>query len=163
MVMEWILALVAAGFTLVILEMFLPGIIIGVSGVICLITAVVLAFVHHGFSAGLWVATGVLAGGVLLTVLWMRNFTRLPFVKNIVLQDEISGTSVSAESGGQSLVGLEGEALTQLHPSGTVTIAGKRYDVVAESELIEQGSSIRVVQVEGSRIVVRTSEKGKNI
>jgi membrane-bound ClpP family serine protease len=39
---------------------------------------------------------------------------------------------------------------------------GKRYSVVTSGELIERGTAIRVVKVEGSRVVVRSvkPEKG---
>jgi membrane-bound serine protease (ClpP class) len=46
-------------------------------------------------------------------------------------------------------------ALTQLRPSGTANINGQRVDVVTEGGLIERGAEIKVVAVEGTRIVVR--------
>jgi membrane-bound serine protease (ClpP class) len=48
-----------------------------------------------------------------------------------------------------------GTALTQLRPSGTANINGQRVDVVTEGDLIERGAKIKVVAVEGARIVVR--------
>jgi membrane-bound serine protease (ClpP class) len=48
-----------------------------------------------------------------------------------------------------------GVALSQLRPSGTATINGQRVDVVTEGGLIERGTAIKVVAVEGARIVVR--------
>jgi membrane-bound serine protease (ClpP class) len=54
-----------------------------------------------------------------------------------------------------SLLGSTGVALTQLRPSGMASINGQRVDVVAETGLIERGTPIKVVQVEGVRVVVR--------
>jgi membrane-bound serine protease (ClpP class) len=48
-----------------------------------------------------------------------------------------------------------GVALTQLRPSGTAKINGQRVDVVTEGALIERGTAVKVVVVEGARIVVR--------
>ncbi len=48
-----------------------------------------------------------------------------------------------------------GTALTQLRPSGIADINGQRVDVVTEGDLIERGAQIKVVAVEGARIVVR--------
>ena len=48
-----------------------------------------------------------------------------------------------------------GVAYTQLRPSGTALINGKRVDVVTEGSLIEKGTAIRVVDTEGLRVVVR--------
>jgi membrane-bound serine protease (ClpP class) len=53
------------------------------------------------------------------------------------------------------LLGREGQALTDLRPSGTVLLGEERVDAVSESEWIEEGTDIRVVSSEGYRIVVR--------
>jgi membrane-bound serine protease (ClpP class) len=50
-----------------------------------------------------------------------------------------------------------GTAVTQLRPSGVATINGQRVDVVTEGGLIERGTPVKVVAVEGSRIVVRAT------
>jgi len=42
-----------------------------------------------------------------------------------------------------------------LRPSGTAVINGKRIDVVTEGPFVERGSPIKVVEVEGARVVVR--------
>ena len=52
-------------------------------------------------------------------------------------------------------MGREGEALTDLRPSGTVLIGEERVDAVSESEWIEEGTEVRVVSSEGYRLVVR--------
>jgi membrane-bound serine protease (ClpP class) len=48
-----------------------------------------------------------------------------------------------------------GIAQTNLRPSGTAMINGQRVDVVTEGPMIEQGAAIKVVAVEGMRVVVR--------
>ena len=48
-----------------------------------------------------------------------------------------------------------GIAFTQLRPSGTALIGDRRVDVVSEGGLIEKGTPIKVVAIEGTRIVVR--------
>lgn len=53
-----------------------------------------------------------------------------------------------------ALVGKVGVASSILRPSGNALIDGKIYSVVAQSSLIESGKSVRVVSVEGVRIVV---------
>jgi membrane-bound serine protease (ClpP class) len=53
------------------------------------------------------------------------------------------------------LVGREGVAQTLLRPSGMALLDGKRLDVVAESDMIERGSAIKVVAIDGTRVVVR--------
>jgi membrane-bound serine protease (ClpP class) len=53
------------------------------------------------------------------------------------------------------LVGLEGVALTDLRPAGTVLVGEERVDAVAESGWVEDGTKVRVVSSEGYRLVVR--------
>ncbi len=52
------------------------------------------------------------------------------------------------------LIGKEGIALTDLRPSGTALIDGKRIDVVTEGDYITHDSLIIVKSVEGSKVVV---------
>ena len=46
-------------------------------------------------------------------------------------------------------------ALSHLRSSGSAVINGQRVDVVTEGAMIEKGSDIKVVAVEGLRVVVR--------
>lgn len=53
------------------------------------------------------------------------------------------------------LVGVTRQRGDIVAPLGIAELKGKRLDVVAESGMIEPGSTIKVVAVEGARIVVR--------
>jgi membrane-bound serine protease (ClpP class) len=53
------------------------------------------------------------------------------------------------------LIGAEGIALTTLRPAGTAEINDKKVDVVSESEYVDQGSKIKVIRVEGAKVVVK--------
>ena len=71
-------------------------------------------------------------------------------------------SSLAGNSGGRSqppewsrLVGVTGEAVTDLHPAGTALINRKRHDVVSQGSYISKGSVLVVVAVEGNRIVVK--------
>lgn len=59
----------------------------------------------------------------------------------------------------QALMGLEGVAHTVLRPSGKARIEGRLIDVVSESRFIQAGDPVRVVQVEGMRVVVDLIEE----
>jgi membrane-bound serine protease (ClpP class) len=54
----------------------------------------------------------------------------------------------------QELIGKEGIAFTTLRPGGTAEIDGQRIDVVANSEYIDKGARIKVLRVEGIKVVV---------
>ncbi len=63
-------------------------------------------------------------------------------------------TGYIASAAREDLVGAEGVAATDLHPSGTAVLGGERLDVVSEAGFINKGERIRVVRSEGYRHVV---------
>ena len=52
-------------------------------------------------------------------------------------------------------LGAVGVCVTDLRPAGTITINGEPVDVVAEGSFVKQGSSVKVINVDGSRVMVR--------
>ena len=52
----------------------------------------------------------------------------------------------------------EGVVLSELRPSGSVEIDGVPVDVVSEGKFISKGEKVRVVKIEGVRIIVRRVE-----
>jgi len=149
--MTIIIVLLVLGTILMFLETFLPGLITGILGFLCWVAAVILAYRDLGFQTGNLVLGGVLLGLVIGVICWL---TFLP-------ESRIAGLFISRRTIGElgvdkpELVHCTGVTITQLRPSGTAFINGKRVDVVTEGALIEQGASIRVVAVEGLRVVVR--------
>jgi membrane-bound serine protease (ClpP class) len=74
-------------------------------------------------------------------------------------------SALTAKNGGQSqppewdtLIGLSGNALTNLRPSGSALFNGKRYDVVSRGDFIDKGTTVTVVSVDGNRIVVKCQD-----
>ena len=53
------------------------------------------------------------------------------------------------------LVGSRGMTSTQLTPSGKARVEGHLLDVIADCELIERGTEIEIVEVQGNRVFVR--------
>ncbi len=75
--------------------------------------------------------------------------------------DERTEAGYIATGSHDALTGKEGVACTPLRPSGTGLIDGRRVNVAADGEFIEKDSPIRVVEVEGNRIVVRKAEDAR--
>ena len=74
----------------------------------------------------------------------------------VVLKDTIEEKSTSlSDAAAQELIGLEGECLTALRPSGNADFDGRKLDVVSAGEFIEKGSRVRIEAVEGLRILVK--------
>lgn len=57
--------------------------------------------------------------------------------------------------------GKEGVALTPLRPSGAAEVDGHRLDVVTEGEFIRPGTRVKVLKVEGTRVVVKEITDGE--
>ena len=55
----------------------------------------------------------------------------------------------------KSLLGATGIAETNLRPSGKGRFGNELVDVVTEGDLIEKGKPITIVEVQGSRVVVK--------
>jgi membrane-bound serine protease (ClpP class) len=57
--------------------------------------------------------------------------------------------------GWESLMGENGIADSDLHPSGWIKVANQRVFVVSEGDFIEKGTQVQILSVDGNRIVVR--------
>ena len=148
-----IITLFVVGFLLLAAEVFLPGLIVGTIGLLCLVASVVLVFNDYGASTGMLAAFVV--GGLTVTgfVVWLNVFPRTFVGRRIMLfTRQTPGGSASDH---QALVGESGEAITPLRPSGTARIAGKRVDVTAVGDFLEQGANLVVVAADGMRVAVR--------
>jgi membrane-bound ClpP family serine protease len=147
--------LFAAGVILIFLEFFLPGAISGTLGVAALILSLFMAggnVMQMGVSILISVFFSVLA-----FIMMIRVFDKkLVLFNKMVLFD-----SAKKEDGYVSnvnrtdLLGMEGITLTILRPAGTAIFKNERIDVISEGGFIEQNAKIKVIKVEGARIVVR--------
>ena len=149
---EAIIVLVVAGFLMIAAEVFVPGLVLGTLGGLCLIGAVALCYASCGPLGGTVAFAALAVLSIILFFLWLRLFPHTPLGKKMMLNRSLrSRNSLKTED----LIGATGEAVTPLRPAGTAVIQGRRMDVVAEGGLIETGRKISVVAQEGIRIVVR--------
>jgi membrane-bound serine protease (ClpP class) len=145
-------ALVIVGFLMIAAEVFIPGMVLGVLGGLCLAVAVALCYTAYGpllGTAAFAVLAVILVAGFLL---WLKFFPNTPIGKKIMLHTPPPQQPAPASD---TSPGATGEAITPLRPAGTALIAGRRVDVVAESGMIEPGQKIVVVVRDGLRVVVR--------
>ena len=148
--MTTIVILLILGAVLMFLETLLPGLIAGIIGFICLLVAVILGY-GENFSTGN-IVLGVVVGGLAVgTWAWLKFFPESRMAKKFIAQRAVGDLGVDKPE----LLHGTGTALTQLRPSGVAQINGQRVDVVTEGGLIERGTAVKVVTVEGARIVVR--------
>ncbi|MBS4176289.1 NfeD family protein [Lederbergia citrea] len=145
------------GILLVAAEFFLSGGIAGLLGTVAIIGSILMAggnIVHMAISIIIALFLAALSIIIMVKVFGKR----MNIFKKLILTD-----STNTESGYVSnvnrleLLGREGITVTALRPAGTAQIDDERLDVVAEGSFIENNTKIKVIKVEGSRIVVRES------
>jgi len=149
-----IITLILIGTVAILLELFLPGGIIGILGALCLLGAIIKTFSEYGFNAGLAVTTGILVFTCIALYLWMKHFDRLPWIKPLILTQTVGNANSPDKN--HELIDKTGETLTDLGPSGKALIGNEKFDVIAESGYIDKGTPVTVVKANGSKIVVRT-------
>lgn len=142
------------GFALVIGEIFMPGGIMGVIGVIAVFASIIIA---GGSLANILLSLIIaIVVTVVVSIIFLKNFGYRGPLRKIILFD-----STNSESGyvsnltRQDLIGLEGITLTPLRPSGTMKINDERLDVVTEGGYVAINKPIKIIKTEGSRIIVR--------
>jgi membrane-bound serine protease (ClpP class) len=162
----------AAGVVLLVLEFFIPSFgLLSVGSITCFCLSVWMAYNASGAAAA-W-AMGILAPIIAACIIYigLKWIPRTSWGRGLVLRhpaDEgarekptVSETAYLPPQGGTdevalaTLVGKEGVAQSHLRPVGVALIEGRRVDVVTEGGMIDPGARVRVVAVEGNRVIVR--------
>ncbi len=151
--METVATLIVVGAVLLLLETVLPGMVAGAVGMLCLAGGVVMGYTTYGPRIGNFILLGVTSGLTIAAVLWVRFFPNSRLGQMFVTRRTVGNLGTDRPE----LLDQTGVALTNLRPSGMAQISGKRVDVVTEGSMIEQGAAVRVVAVEGLRVVVRAA------
>jgi len=149
--MAWVITLLVAGAVLLLLETLLPGMIAGVLGLLCLVAGVIQSFVVFDPQTASYVLIGVIVALIVGFILWARFLPDTRMGRLFTLKQTVGDIRTERPE----LLNQTGSALTPLRPSGTALINGHRVDVVTEGGMIDRHTPIKVVAVEGMRVVVR--------
>jgi membrane-bound serine protease (ClpP class) len=144
---------------LVFFEIFIPGGILGMIGALIIAVGLVAGFLppnSPAWGAGLLAISSGL--GLVGFYLWLKFFPRSPVGRKIILENDAKDWH-GFDPDQKKLVGTEGVSHTPLRPSGVAIIDGRRLDVVTRGERIPVNQPIRVIKVEGNRVVVTAIEE----
>ena len=164
-----VVACFAIGVALVIGELFLhPGTVIpGLVGALMMFGSLVWAMIDRYPSQPIWptedmlirpmmnLAIAIVGSGALIAVL-VKYLPSSPLYRRIALVSALpAGAGNTLPESARSVhTGMTGIAKTMLRPSGKADFDGHLFDVVSEGDFIEAGTTVRVVLIEGVRVVV---------
>jgi len=162
--------IVVGGIILILLELFvIPGTSIpAIVGINCVFLGLILMLMPGigvpDFSKEPWLAKNLMIAIIQILFAFIssalvfltigRYMPGIPFFSKFVLKTELQESKDLYLKNSHLLISKEGVARTSLRPSGKVEIDGNIWDVVADGAFIENGKKVKVIYVEGSRIVV---------
>lgn len=161
----WEIIAFIIGVVLIILEIFvIPGFgVAGIAGLLLMSIGLFLGlisdfrFVDESIFYDAIIQFAVILVLTLVIILIISKYLpKTNMWNNLILStniDSSAGYIVSDESF-HYLLNKIGVALTDLRPSGTCKIENKRVDVVTSGEYITKNSEVKVIQIQGSKIVV---------
>ncbi|MDX9912424.1 MAG: NfeD family protein [Phycisphaerales bacterium] len=150
----WGLGLLAAGVLLVVVELFVPS--AGILAIVSAVTAIagVVCLFRYDTTWGLIGGLFLVVGGPTIAAFGLKIWPNTPIGRRMLHGEGGEDLQARTEERlrGQReelarLVGLEGEAVTDLRPVGTARIDGRRMDAVADGAIIGAGTRVRVVSI----------------
>lgn len=155
--------LFAVGVIFVIIELFVVGAVIGMIGMILITISIVMLGNNLLLMLGNVIVALILS--IIEWVILVKLFKRkIPFLEKVILKD-----STNTESGYTShddrshddrshLVGKTARTITDLRPAGIITCDDDRIDAVSDGTFILRNRQVKILEVEGTRVVVREIE-----
>ena len=160
------LLIVLVGLVLLMVEAFLiPGFgVAGVAGIGVILWGLYMLLlpdvpvseeVYYSALTGLTIG---LIGGFIALILLFKMVTKTKFWTKLTSpgvesQDEGYSTSIGLED----MVGKIGIATSDLRPSGWALLGDRKIFVVTEGEFVDKDQSIKILSVDGNRVVVRVN------
>ncbi|BBB92784.1 MAG TPA: NfeD family protein [Methylomusa anaerophila] len=152
----WVeLLLFIGGILLLFVELYTPGTgIFGVTGVVAILASFFLTL-GAGFQAVNVMAISLVAAIVIFLMI-IRRLPSSQLWSKVVLKDaETTNSGYISSKNYQEYMGKTGITITLLRPAGIVDIDGVHLDVVSEGQFIDSNQKVKVVDINGNRIVVR--------
>ncbi|HEV3415985.1 MAG TPA: NfeD family protein [Pirellulales bacterium] len=161
----WAGLLLLLGMLLVLLEVFVPTAgVLGFLSVAAILSGIGLAFYNGGLTVGFGFLFGTAVVLPIVLALAFRWFPETPIgrrlLPNLPTSDEVLPDNEERRVL-RGLLGKVGQAKSQMLPSGSVVVEGRTIDAVSEGLPIDAGQNVRVIEVRGSRVVVRPLEEGE--
>jgi membrane-bound ClpP family serine protease len=150
----WSLILIAIGFCVVILELFVPSAgMLGILAATLIIAGISLAFVA-GFKTGAIVLGVTVLFLPALLAAMIKIWPSTPIGKRILLKNLRPEDVLPESQHAPELVGQLGIAKTKMLPSGIIVVNGRKLDAVSDGLPIDTGEPIKITAIRGNHIYV---------
>ncbi|MCF8000319.1 MAG: nodulation protein NfeD [Halanaerobiales bacterium] len=163
-VANWgIIVLFLVGLLLIILEAFVvPGFgITGIGGMISIFVSLYFLFPTPEIAINIMATT--LISTVILTFIIGKYFGSSKAWSRISLgTSQTSDIGYVASNDKKEIINKTGITKTPLRPAGIAEIDNNRVDVVSEGGFIDKGEKIIVIDVKGSKVLVKSYNEGEN-
>ena len=151
------------GLLLLLAEIFfIPGFgLAGIGGIAAILTSIFLTFGNITQATySILIALGVSIIGLLLLIKYIPSTrTWRKFVLSTEQKKELGYTVGTKDL--KLLNGKEGIAITPLRPSGIVEVNGKKLNALTRGEYVDSNTKIKIISVEGNKIVVEAVDASK--
>ena len=143
------ITLLVVGLALLFFEILLPGLILGTCAFLTLAGSVFVGYTETEYGH---LFLGITVVSITTAIIWF-----IKYFPNTKMGRQLASTSTVGDLGIDftDLINQTGMAYTDLRPSGKATIGEHRLNVVTEGSFIEKDNSVKVIAVEGNRVVVR--------
>jgi membrane-bound serine protease (ClpP class) len=151
--------LIAAGFVLLLAELFIPSGIFFVLAIVAIIGGVVLTFTESSDPYLGWITLiAVFVAIPSVMGILFHYWPRLPVGKRFFLsgpEGDATLASMPVNIELEQLRGRFGRALSALRPSGVVDFDGRRIDCLTEGMMVDAGETVRCIDVKAGKVIVR--------
>lgn len=152
--MTSIILLFALGIVLLVVEVIVPGGILGAIGGLMMFGGCVMSFIEFGSLGGILASVIALVLTAIAFYIEFRILPRTAVGKRAFLTKEITGVSAAFGDEARELIGKSAEALTMLSPTGYIRIDGKRYEAFCQSGQVPAGAPLTVIGADNFRLIV---------
>ncbi|WNF37753.1 NfeD family protein [Bacillaceae bacterium IKA-2] len=157
----WVALLYIIGISLIVLDgkVFTDG-TIALLGIFLMVLGIAIPSpsIIYGFLAAMGLLLGVAAASLFLKVFPSRTLWA-----KMTLKDKLTGEAGynSINTSYRDLVGKEGKTTTPFRPIGTIIIDDNYYSATSDNLWLDAGTAVKVISVDGTRIVVNEIKSKK--
>lgn len=143
------------GVIFIVLELFIMGAVLGIVGVILVVISI-LTMGNNPLMMWFNVVVALLLTSIEWVIIVKFFKKRISFFEDVILNDSTNKESgYTSHNDNSHLLEKEAMTYTDLRPSGIILLDNERIDAVTEGSFISKNTKVKIIEVEGTRVVVR--------